>query len=78
MYKHNIGEMEDAGVAVRRVSPVWMDRSGNIVDEFTMVQDLPRMNTPKLIAVAVGGFSKGVTTHLKEMVLKDRTEAEDF
>ena len=33
MYKHNIGEMEDAGVAVRRVSPVWMDRSGNIVDE---------------------------------------------
>ena len=33
MYRHNISEMEEAGIAVRSNIPAWMDHEGNIVDE---------------------------------------------
>ena len=34
MYDHNIEEMEDEGVVVRREDPVWMGRIGCIVHEW--------------------------------------------
>lgn len=33
MYKHNISEIEDVGIIIRRVSPMWMDYKGTIVDK---------------------------------------------
>ena len=33
MYRHNISEMEEAGVTVRSNILAWMDREGDIVDE---------------------------------------------
>ena len=33
MYEHNIGEIVEAGVTVKRDVPTWIDREGNIVSE---------------------------------------------
>ena len=33
MYNHNIDEMVEAGVAIKRDTPVWMDRNGKVVDK---------------------------------------------